>query len=644
MMDRFWKQDVKKTQLEGLRWSLQLTDRTLSGVNAVKLTFQNSAQAAEHSRHPAYSIGTDIFINKDKINEFESDRGIASLLGLNYHELAHVVYTWFNYHDILNKMPSTPANFADAYNILEEARVESLLAARYPRMEKYFTLVLADFIVGSQDPDIFFLVHGRKYLPKKIRSMYRDFYVKSDGEERAAKAEALIDEYRTILYPRDMDRAAQIIDEFCKLLPQSSTSEKPHTGAVTGSVGDKTATQNQRGAQKDAERAKDREGQNEDSGRDGAEDDQALPSDQGGGKGQEGDGSQSGDQTGRGLDGDDSQDDHPGRGRGAAGDHGTSEGGQNAGKGDGDGGRPLSLKEIADDILEDLVDQILQDSSTQQDIASTRSAMHDLDNGMHSSIRKHPVLTAKPLPVTDAMRERSARYAEALRQIWLAMEPGWTYGASEGRLDMNRVFSASTPEEMESVYASWDEGQQHNSKARGVIISDESSSMRAQVMNSNRVQIGRRDLIAARNIWEIKRACEEVDIDIAVITYDSTYRLLYDFGEPVDPNYYFHPCNGGGTEPEGAVYEARRILSQTEDPGRFLIVESDGEWLKNNDINDSLNSLDNVVKACGLIGFSPDKPWGFEDLFDIVRRSSGDMFGLMSEVVTQIMTRNLEGW
>lgn len=639
--DVFLDQDARQTRLEGLRWSLQLTDRTLSGIGKVQLTFQTSSSAAANASDPAYSIGTDIFINTDLAKPVTTDRGIASMLGLNYHELAHVVYTWYKDDEIRNAISAlghdVPAQFSDAYNILEEARVESLLAARYPRMEKYFTLILADYIVGSSRPDTFLVVHGRKYLPKRIRSMYRQHYAAANSQQQADIAERVIDEYRTIVFPDDMKTAARLIYEFCQILPVTSSRKKPHHGTVSGSAGDPSAGQNKRGAKKDAEKAKQREGQD-----DGVPDGDARendegelsPSDQGGGKGQEGDGSQPGDQGAGELDGDDPADRDPAGGGGSS----------RADRAPSQNPRHPSLKDIEDE-LRDLAEEVLQDSVVQDDIQSTRETMEDVRNGLHSSLERHTARAAQQYAVTAAMRERSERYAEELRRIWLAMEPGWVYGASEGRLDMNRVFGATTPEEMEDVYASWDPGKQHNSKAVGVLVTDESYSMNRMVKDGKTGRnLGSRDQIAAKNIWEIKNACREVDVDLAVITYDHTYRLLYDFDEQVDLNVYAYPRNGGNTKPEGAVSEARRILGQTEAKGKFLIVLSDGEWEVSNLVEASFASMDDVVKGCGLIDFLPGKPWKYEKDFDIVRRSSGDMFGLMSEVVTTIMTRNLEGW
>ena len=79
----FWQEDYQKTRMDGLRWSLQLTNRTLSGIDNIKLTFQKSSDAGGYAHHPAYSIATETFINTDKVKDILSDRGIAVLLGMD---------------------------------------------------------------------------------------------------------------------------------------------------------------------------------------------------------------------------------------------------------------------------------------------------------------------------------------------------------------------------------------------------------------------------------------------------------------------------------------------------------------------------------------------------------------------------------
>lgn len=641
----FWSVDYRKTKLDGLRWSLQLTDQTLSGNNKLSLVFQESTQAGSNHAHPAYSDGTSIFINTDKVRDVISDRGVATVMGMNYHELAHMMYTWYQIMDVERALQESgrhlKRNFKDAYNILEEARVESLLAARYPRMEKYFTLAVSEFIVGNPDPNSFLILHGRKYIPKKIRDMYRGLFVSNFGEPHAVQAESLIDEYRTLVYSRDMKKAARIIHKFCELIPEDPAKaeyETPHGSTVRGAAGVPGTGPDQQRAEQDAEKAKEREenqgGENGPSGQDGGENSQGA-------------GAQPGDDGDGDMDGDGAECSQSGGGSRGPRDNGAEkpQRGQAPGEGDGDGGKPPSLKEISK-VFEELANDILQDAVIQADIQSARSSMNDTRNGMHSSLDRHPARSPDRMayPVTDVMRKRAERYAEELRRIWLAMEPGWVYGASEGRLDMNRVFSASTPEEMEDVHISWDEGKQHNSKITVVFVGDESSSMDAIVMDEHGNNLGRRGMMSARNIWEIKTACKEVEAQVSVIMYDSSYRLLYDFDEDVDPNKYVFPCNGGGTSPGGAVFEARRILSQAETAGKVLVLSTDGEWPKEMAIEESLDSMEDVVKVCGLIGFPANKSWAYEKNFDIVRRTSGDLFGIVSEAVTHIMTRNLESW
>jgi hypothetical protein len=653
----FWS-DYRKTRMEGLRWTLQMTDRTLSGIPTVKLEFKYSSQSGTNSRHPAYSVLDQITIHRDKVRDIHSDRGVATVLGMNYHELAHVIYTMYDFEAIRSRATgltalTNPSKLEDAYNILEEGRVESLLAARYPRFEKYFTLLVADYIVGEPDPDTYLLVYGRKYLPKKVRGILRQRYVAARGKDITEKAENLIDRYRTVLFPKNIPKAAKIIGEFAKLLPDDH-SAKPNHGKPHGTSGRKefgdTAQQQEQDLEKSLQK-----GDGDEAGDDGAVgvqdggdpgDDSGKAPDAGGGKGAQGDGSQPGASGAGELDGDDGQSGDGKRGGGSAdpGGTGPSES-DGSGAGKGAGKHVPGVAELKE-LLDGLTDEILADSMVQSDIRNARGSMDDTRNGLHSSLDHHPARKEVGRNrVTEDMRRRSEGLAQELRRIWLSLEPGWLYGASEGRLDMNRVFGATTPEELEDVYASWDEGQQHNSAATGVILVDESESMNYPVPTPyGKPSPGYKNALAARALWEIKNACREVDAKVAVITYDSSCRMLYEFDEEADHDFFLYPRNNGGTNALAALKEARRILSQAEAPGKFLIALTDGQWDDSSyEIRECLQSMPGVVKATGLIGFRDGTRFMYEDDFDIVRRTSGDVFPLMSEVVTQIMSRNMEG-
>lgn len=634
--------DRQTTRLQGLRWSLQLADRTLSGIESVNVTLRSSVLSGQLGRHPAFSVKNEIYIHPNKVQDTLSDRGIATILGLNYHELAHVVYTFSDVERIKRAVDGA-TNFEDAYNILEEGRVETLLSARYPRLKKYFTLIVADLIIGSPDPDTYLLVHGRKYLPKKVRGVLRQNYAAAFGEPQTKQAEELIDRYRLLLYPQDMAEAGRIIKEFAKLIPASATAPN-HSQAVAGAndgSNKMTQPEKQKQDQEKAEKGEE-DGADDPDFQDGdteADDDSSGAQD-GGGQNPPGAGSQPGNRNPGELDGDDGEGGPEERGGGSSGDNGA---GQKAGSGK--GRDALSDRDIRG-ALEVLMEDILDSETVKTDVQNVRDVMDDMTNGLHSSMERHPAVRAHQHAVTTGMRERSERYAGELARIWQAMEPGWRYGVSDGsRLDMSRVFTAAmSDEDTEDVYADWSEGQQHNSAATGVIISDESASMDAAVRDSQGRSVGVRGLLAAQAIWCIKKACEQVDVKFCVITYDSSSRLLYELDDKVEHSTFIYPHNSGGTNAIDAIVEARRILSQVQTPGKFLISLTDGQWKESDVIAKSLASMTDVVKACGLIGFGEDSRWSYEKNFDIVRRTTGDVFWLMAETVTELMSRNLEGW
>jgi hypothetical protein len=212
-----WQKDVLATRLEGLRRSLQLTDRVLSGDSRVTLRFDSKM-----GQHPALSRGPAITVFTSFIPDLESNSGLVHLLGLNYHEVAHVRYS-VNPSELSRKIGSLPhPRFTEAYQVLEEARVETLLVARYKRLAKYFTYPVIRHFVQDEStwPTAFLFTHGRRYLPRRIRDTFRDEFLKQHTPQEADAFARLIDQYR--LLPLTMDsyrrQAARIIEDFAKLM------------------------------------------------------------------------------------------------------------------------------------------------------------------------------------------------------------------------------------------------------------------------------------------------------------------------------------------------------------------------------------------------------------------------------------------
>lgn len=532
-MLRTRQEDLLETRLEGLRRSLSITDRVLADRNVI-LTFGREAKATA----PAHSTGDRITIELGLIPDLGTSSALVEILGLNYHELAHVRYgvkrdkLWSAVF-VNQRHP----RFLEAYRVMEEARVETLLAAKYAKMKKYFAYPVIKYYVKDQRawPTAFLFTHGRRYLPLKIRETFRDIFDRAFGGTR--EFADLIDRYRVIAFT-DVQRirdGALLINEFARLMEkyhlpeaqthdsteddtnpdsrnnpryENTTKEKSSEDTKEDSEQAKSQTEKQDQKEKsgddgsgfhDEEEEEDEDGESEDGGGEDDSGDQSDESgdedqsqDSGGGQDQEGDGDRSGDSDDQDDDGK-SESGRPGKsGKGANQQKDSLDQPKQNGKGQGGGNAPTppvrsrreptkqELKEQRQELLgemSDVLDTVLGDEDVQIDVENLKSAMED-DSGLSSSLARHENSRDDDLkPVTTGMLSEADQLKDALRQIWALMEPGWQYGLSEGnRIDMSRAALAQSADDYDSIYADWQEGQQENAGLEVVIVADESES------------------------------------------------------------------------------------------------------------------------------------------------------------------------
>ena len=712
---KFRWQDTERSRLEGLRRSLQTTDRILSGGTDINLRFSEYlAGVGAMGYSYAVSIDNDITVNVKLIQHPTSAEGVASILGLNYHELAHVLFSPQKWTDLSScYSPNTKQrktlsqHFRVAYMMMEESRVETLMGAKYPNMRKYFAYPIFSIMLKDNTPasvkDRHLLLHGRRFLPRKIRDTYRKFFEQEYGAANAREFERLIDEYRLMpLTEAGQKRhAAGLIQEFavllekCKIIP-----DEPHMESESGSGGNSSEQkqQKQAAAKQAKQEAKEQDekeqqypdadgsgfneqGGDEDereddgSGSDGVSDPEAGDGEAdrsdsaeggfGGGEGDDQDGSGAGSQGSGGEAADGGQSggssDVEGSGGKSQGDTGPSE---RTGPGVGSGkGNPDQIKktpstyEVGElkSALKDLVDDILDDEEVSAEIGRYQNAMNDPRAALGSTLAKTPEKKPEYLQtVTPEMLRRSGRIADELRQIWAKMDSGWDYGVSEGpRLNMERASVARDAEDYEFIYDEWEPGQQENSGVEFVILGDRSGSMDSYIFPDGK---GYYDLnyderqalptlvkMVSQNIWELMYALQEIDAHVTVITYDSESYTFYERGETVTPAGYYELYADGGTQPIQAVNEARRILAQSTQPHKVLINFSDGGWMGSKEhFEDSLDSLTDVVKVVALLGEGALTQFQYKHLFDVVRETSGDILDIMAEVVMEIMRRSIQ--
>lgn len=696
--------DELKTRLEALRSTLQLTDRVLTGNSKATLKFVDGDLIG--AQCPAMSVGPAITVDLGQIKDVHTKAGLVKVLGLNYHEVGHVRYG-IDIRRITSELKQAKhGRFEQAYEVLEEGRVETLLCTRYEKLKKYLTFAVVEFFVDDKNAwdTAFLYTHGRKYLPRTVRDTFRGIFEKQYGKELTSKMAALIEQYRVLSFGdlANIQLAARLINQFAKLmqeadLPNSEPHKQRHdSGAMAVNV---TA---RKSSDEDAEEAKKQaaeQKQEEKDGKDGSgfkpeqddseeseDEEQEEPSEEGGeeeeaeddSEGGAGDASQEGDEessedseeedgsspeegepdgsgggedsqddeephaSGRDtedLDEDEDPDEDPDGGGGSGGDTSDEEDGEGSpsnGVGTGAGANQ-EFELDAEDLKEELVStlsEVLDTEHVQNDVEQLQDAMDD-QAGLNSTLDRRALSTDL---VTPEMVLRSDRLAMVLRELWAQMEPGWEYGLSEGsRIDMNRAAVIQDVTDYEQIYVDWSEGQQDNSGLCAVILVDKSGSMGNPAYSLDGAYLGSRASVASQNLWEIRKALQEIEATTTVIDFDYYCCTMYDTDESVDPAKYARLHASGGTNPMDALKEARRILSMTEMPNKLLVVVTDGEWGFDR-YEEVFAPLIDVVKVAILIGgttFSPSK------YFDVTAKTGGDIFETVAQAVTAITERNM---
>lgn len=644
--------DASRTRMAAFRHSLQTADQILSGL-PIRLSFEAGLP------YPELTLGNHITVKADRAKDDLSDPAIVmSILGTNYHGLAHSMYStvstdeiWKYFKNSKKNTPSRPKNFDMAYNILEDARIETIIGAKYNRMRKYFTSAVSRFLYNDQNQwDIaFLLTHGRKYLPQDLRDFFEEKFSESlvnkgkkswFAQRRIKQYKEIIDKYRLLPLTRvdNIVEAGELINRFATMMSSDGVSLNEEHGADEASPSAKSRKSMQ-DQESDAERAKQQEGNADDAGDDGGDDqqdgargeDQSPGQENGSGGGQDQDDAEQGqadgdDQSGGQPDDEDDVPDHPV----------PSAAGNQSGK---DAKQKLTEAD-ASAVLSDLIEISLNDQEVQEEVRGFQEAMDDVESGLES--RLPGLFTRTNLAdATPEMVFRSTQVSREFQKIWARMDPGWEYDLPDGnRIDMQRAALAIEPEDYETIYVDWNPGQQESSGTEIVILGDRSSSMDAGIGWGG----PRRVVAAFQGVWELLRAATEVGAHCTVLSFEYQCHTVYSRGEEPDRGKYRLPSAVGGTNPLAAIQEARRILHNTDQPNKLLAVFTDGEWPQDGEIQKTLSEMHDTVKLAILINDGNSRREGFryKGLFDVVATTNGEILEPIARTVQAILERNVQ--
>jgi len=562
--DAWYKQERdEETQMRSVRLNslcrvYEQADRVLTG-DPVQVYVMQDGPA------PAWSDGQSIYLNAKEIDEIDLET-LTQVNGLNYHELAHHLYTprkgtvfmkWVIENDMMQ-----------AANMLEDQRIETLLVARYPSIAPYLTATIARWLANTPQAAVsnYMLVRGRRYLPLEVRQAFRDLFHQPNLVPVIAD---IVDQYRVLAFPRDYDKGKELIKRFNDEVlanidmpdmpqgPNGCTSRdpvgkgRPDPGkaqekdasragnqgkAESTQVSNKPANTNKPAPQTAEEALAAREQMQQESEQNGP------PS--------------------------------PNAGTG----HTPSVGG---------------LPDNINEMLEDTIQTVLERKDVQQDVKTKQKVIVGGD-GKHEDTLKQGRFEKTTVP-DDAM-QTYRKFARELERLRDECEPMWHKEEASGRLNVQRAIRGC---EIDEAFDRWDEGND-GADVEAVILVDRSGSMGSDNNDKN----------ASIACWTIKRALESIGAPVTVYAFDDQAEVAYTRNELASKTSYKFIYGNGGTNPYSTLLAAEQLLMSSRRKNKMLFIVTDGAFdeNKNDEIIERIGKR-GILTVMTLIMKDSDMDW-----------------------------------
>lgn len=647
------EQQHNAERLAGLASLYQGTDRILTGERLTVVIEDYPGAPA------AWTDGNRIHVNRAEIDSVDFDT-IERMHGLNFHELAHVLYTPRRNTSLTAW--AVDNGFMRSFNMLEDQRIETLLSTRYPSTVPWLTAAIARWVVG--DPEAtqtgYLLVRGRRYLPGTFRGAFRAAFIRQD---LLADIDRIVDDFRRLIFPNDYDRGQALIEEFDAIIKavQASTPDDPQGGGSnsvscpfghgqrpteTLGTGRPKGPTEQRSTQQRASEGEDEvlppavaEDVDDDDDDDDVDGNDGAPSDSDDHDESDGDGAGNDTDDEDDADSDEDGDSAPSQsGSGTGTDAPASDapststssspaksGGRTAGRGAGD-----ELLDIAQRVL----DEVRADSEVTEDIQ--RSLRQVAGHGGSDTLSKAKWNLITP---EESYRSMYGSFRKILDRLRQQAEPGWHTREVSGKINVARW---TRERDVSTAFDAWDEGVHDATDLEVVILLDESGSMGTLIGE------------ATNAMWVTKRALDHVGASTTVITFDDTSRTLYHRTDRAEADNVRFSYRSGGTDPVDGLAQAARIFARSRAGQKVLIVFTDGDWYPRAD-EDDVTSDQYIQKmnrsgVLTALGFMTD-PRYFPNGTDITYADHGTqihanvtgdaLVPFMQSLVTNVIKRRL---
>jgi len=533
---------MRNNTLDSVVSVYQRADRILTGLNVL-------VSISETEVAPAYNDGKDIVFSGKLIKDLDENT-VLSLQGLNYHELGHLLFTprigtalgkWviekglktkqtsYDYMDSDGNVQTHTRSYsteelveparAMAFNILEDCRAEYYLTLKYPSIRPFMVALLGDYILENKLDKLgeqFVLLAGRKYFSLELRKMSAQMFIAEHGVDKAQAIYEILTEYRTLVFPRQYDRAKDLITLLIALLPKDDNGNPKPVGQNPNGCIHREPMRN---------------------GRPTTEKEQEALA--GNGKGKD----PLGDELGKGL--------TAGKGKFEETGEINSE----------TAGFNTKDEEVIRE-LQEVVQRAKADKSLQKKVSDTLKAIQK-DRSSKSILEK-----TRAGNFTPEMSEVTASrlFAQELELLRIESDPAWNREKPSGKLNVKRAMNADI-NKIDTLFDRWQEGNDDYDIEASILI-DRSGSMYSEIGS------------ACRSAWVIKRAIERINGKVSVSVFSDYGRELFDRDTLASATDVRIVEAGGGTDPSQSLAETARIMDNTTAKTKLVFILTDGAWYK----------------------------------------------------------------
>jgi len=556
---------IQEEEDERNRQRVERLTRYFARVNSA-LTFRPITVKVEHAslEAPAWSGASDITLNSRLINDLNNGVSVANLRGLNFHELSHILYTPRQGSEIVTWVKEN--DYFKAFNALEDQRIETLFTSRFPSTVDWFVVTIATYFVNDENAfkSSYPLLRGRKYLPLEIREESLRLF---PYQELVAEITEIVDEYRTLIYPRDTELGKKLIERFYNLLPKSGHGE----GGNGGEQGE-SGEQNVRDYSDLADWEKELLGESTPSNNPNGKGDIILNCPMGHGerptegiessinsrpqpaKQQTRDSERAKQLDKTTIDETKSQSKSDSQSQSQS----QSDSPSNSAGND-------TTKTIA--ILNTAITDILDKDSVRQEIENTIRIVNG-QSALSTNKLEEPELARYRSVIPDSKTQSaSLSFARELERLKAKFDPAWDKYESRGKLNASRFMRG---DDLDTVFDQWSEGREDVTEIECVIALDNSGSMSGDKASN-----------AYRAMYAIKFALDRIGANCSVIVFNSHTTTLYRASDRA--NNSVRDCGTtGGTLAEYAVKYSTKLLAESQKPVKLFFAITDGEWSDTN--------------------------------------------------------------